>query len=136
MDENGAPHIHTTILAVDGNGKYNAKNWVNNRNSLVELQDSWHEKNKYLGLERGVSSKETGNHHLSKKEYSKLLQKDLEAIRGLSDMERDLLAVKGFRAEKKANKIYSKLKEKEELSKVINDKFFEDLNNDDFDFEF
>lgn len=135
MDENGAVHIHTTVLSVDENGKYNAKNWVNNRNSLVAMQDSWYEKNKYLGLERGISVKESQNHHMTKKEYSKLLQKDLKTVKELSNDERDLLAVKGLRAERKADKIYSKLKEKEELSKVINDKVFEELNNDDFEFE-
>ena len=130
LDENGAPHIHTTVLSVDETGRYNAKKWVNNRNSLVGLQDSWFDKNKYLGLERGKSVNETGNHHLTKKEYSKLLQKDLDTVRGLSELEKDLLAVKGLRAEKKANKAYEELKKKSELSKFINENLPDELEEE------
>lgn len=126
-DECGGFHIHATVLSVDETGRYNAKKWVNNRNSLIELQDSWHSKNKYLGLERGKSAKETHNYHLTKQEYSKLLQKDLETVRGLSELDKDLLAVKGLRVEAKENKTYKELKEKQALSKIINDKVLDEL---------
>lgn len=129
FDEDGSPHLHAIVLTVK-DGKYNAKNWLSDKNSYINMQDKWFEKNKSLGLERGKSAKETHNYHLTKQEYSKLLQKDLESIKSLSDMDRDLLAVKGLRAERKASKSFEQLKEKEELSKVINDDIFKELNNE------
>lgn len=92
LDEVGSPHIHAVVTCIEYNEKnqaikYNVKNWVNGRDSLVALQDSWFEKVKGMGLERGKSIKETHNYHKSKQEYVKLLEKDLQSVRNLGERE-------------------------------------------------
>lgn len=134
FDENGAAHQHilVTSLAKDKDGitKYLAENYVKGRKSLIDMQDSWHSKVAYLGLERGKSAKFTHNYHKTKEEYAKLLQKDLETIESLTERERNLLAIEGLRAQKNKEKIMEEMKTTELLKNVDFNALEEDLVND------
>lgn len=133
LDEDGAPHMHVmmTSLAKDKDNvtKYCANQFVSDRASLIGLQDSWHSKVAYLGLERGKSAKYTHDYHKSKEEYVKLLQKDLETIESLTERERNLLALEGLRAQKNKEKIIEELKTTEILKNVDFTALEEDLVN-------
>lgn len=134
LDEDGAAHMHVIVTSLakdkDGINKYLAESYVKGRQSLVALQDSWHSKVAYLGLERGKSAKYTHDYHKSKQEYVKLLQKDLDAIEKLSEHERNLLAIEGLRAQKNKEKIMEEMKTTELLKNVDFNALEEDLVND------
>lgn len=122
LDEQGAPHAHAMVTSVVGE-KYNAKNWVSNRQSLVALQDEWHDTVKHLGLERGKSVRETGQMHLSKREYAKALQKDLDTIAQMTELEKSAYAVEGLRAVRTKHKYLKK-------KKINENELINDLNED------
>lgn len=130
LDEDGAAHMHIMVTCLskdkDGVTSYNAKNWVSNRASLTELQDSWYAKVQNLGLERGKSAKYTHEYHKSKQEYVKLLQKDLDALKSLSEEERNLLAVRGLQKVRENQNIASSIKSHEVIKSID----FEALEND------
>ena len=134
MDEDGAPHMHVTMLCCD-NGNYQANKWVSNRQSLTALQDSWHSMVAHLGLERGQSAKYTHNYHKSKAEYVKLLEKDLEKVNALPQHEKDYLAVKGLRALQKERDIVQSMKTQQneiqsKLQREIDVKIDSEFEND------
>lgn len=112
MDEQGALHAHAMVTSIFNN-KYNAKHWISNRQSLVALQDEWYDTVKHLGLKRGKSVKETGQFHMSKGEYAKALQKDLDTIAGMTELEKSAYAVEGLRTVRIKHKYLQKKKIKE-----------------------
>ena len=137
MDEDGACHCHIMVTCVDVDekdqiNKYCANHWVSDRQSLTALQDSWHSKVEHLGLERGKSAKYTHNYHLTKQEYTKLLQKDIDNVRALPQEQQELLAVKGLRAQRQAEQIAEQIKSEEILRNINFNKLLEDLSIDDF----
>lgn len=131
FDEDGAPHMHAILTTCVYKGgvpvKFDVKQWVNDRQSLVKIQDSWHSKVKHLGLERGISAKFTHNTHKTKAEYAKLLEKDLKEINKLSDKDREILALKGLRAERKELEMQNSLQRIKDLSEHINGPMFTSL---------
>lgn len=137
LDEDGAAHMHLMVTCLTKDPKnitnYYAKEWVNGRESLSKLQDEWHKKVEHLGLERGKSVTMTGEHHKTKQEYVKLLQKDLDAVSKLSEHERNLLAVKGLRQERKLQKISDNIRSYEAIKQVDFEALSKDLikSNDD-----
>lgn len=127
LDEDGAAHMHIMVTCVekdkDNVNKYCANHFVSGRASLVALQDSWHSKVAYMGLERGKSAKYTHDYHKSKEEYVKLIEKDIEAVAKLSEMDRNLLAVEGLRSLKAKEKIMEEVK----MNEIIKAIDFEEL---------
>lgn len=139
LDEDGAAHMHVVVTCVTKDPKglpnYYAKQWVNGRDSLSKLQDEWHSKVQHLGLERGKSVTMTGEHHKTKQEYVKLLQKDLDTVSKLSEHERNLLAVRGLRQERKLQKISQNIKQHEMMKSIDFDALNKELVEHDYDFE-
>lgn len=135
-DELGQPHLHVTVTCIerDENGKpmkYNAKKWVNNRQSLIEIQDSWFAKVENMGLERGKSAKQTHAYHQTKQEYAKMLQKDLDTVRGLTERDKELLAVKGLRQERQNKKTYESIVNKASNVSIDTNRIIEDIIAED-----
>ena len=139
LDEDGAAHMHLMVTCITkdpkGLANYYAKQWVNGRDSLSKLQDEWHKKVAHLGLERGKSVQLTNEHHKTKQEYVKLLQKDLDTVNKLSEHERNLLAVRGLRQERKLQKISENIKQHEMMKRVDFEALNKELLDHDFDFE-
>lgn len=131
LDEDGSAHMHVMLTCIDkdidGVNKYCANHFVSGRASLIALQDSWHGKVEYMGLQRGKSAKYTHNYHKSKQEYLKLLEADLKSISKLQPMERDLLAIEGLRSLKEKEKIVNNMKTNEMVKNVDYDKLMEEL---------
>lgn len=140
LDEDGAAHMHVIVTSLnkdkDGITKYLAESYVKGRKSLIDMQDSWHSKVAYLGLERGKSAKYTHDYHKSKQEYVKLLQKDLETIESLTERERNLLAIEGLRAQKNKEKIMEEMKTTELLKNVDFNELEESLVNNSLEEDF
>lgn len=114
LDEDGAPHMHVTVLCRDlesDSQNYMANKWVSNRESLTKLQDVWHSKVAHMGLERGQSAKYTHDYHKTKSEYVKLLEKDIKAVAELPEYERNLLAAKGLRMQQQEEKMINTIRE-------------------------
>ena len=72
-DEVGNVHCHAFVVPIDDKGNLNARYYVQNRGKMIELQNSYAEKMKVHGLNRGVpGSKAT--HQDIKKFYTALNQ--------------------------------------------------------------
>lgn len=140
LDEDGAAHMHVIVTSLakdkDGINKYLAENYVKGRKSLIDMQDSWHSKVAYLGLERGKSAKFTHNYHKTKEEYAKLLQKDLKCIETLSEHERNLLAIEGLRAQREKEKIMENMQNAEMLKNIDFNELEESLVNNSLEEDF
>lgn len=134
LDEDGAAHMHVMVTCVDkdrdGVNKYCANHFVSGRASLIALQDSWHGKVAHMGLERGKSAKYTHDYHKSKAEYVKLLEKDIEAVSKLSEMDRNLLAVEGLRSLKAKEKIVESVKMAETIKSIDFEALAEEFANE------
>lgn len=71
-DEVGNVHIHAFIVPIDGNGKLNARHFVQNRQKLIDMQDSYGKLMKdEHNLERGISGS-SATHKDIKKFYAAL----------------------------------------------------------------
>ena len=54
-DETGNVHCHAMVVPIDERGHLNARRWTNGSRSMTELQSSYAESVKDLGLKRGLS---------------------------------------------------------------------------------
>ena len=59
------PHFHFLIIPVDPKGKLNAQHWIGTPQKMRDLQTSWANEVKDLGLVRGKPNKETKHVPLS-----------------------------------------------------------------------
>lgn len=81
LDET-TPHMHLGVTPITKDGRLCAKDWLNGKKKLKELQDSFHGyiTSKGFDLERGISSEETEARNINKRKYKKQLVKDLNEI--------------------------------------------------------
>lgn len=104
LDET-TPHIHAIVVPIDNKGKLNARGFFGGRDKMREMQDSYAQKMKPLGLVRGIEGSKA--QHTTIKEFYGMLktpESDLKAIRDvLSNREGKLLTLanKTLQEEKK-----------------------------------
>lgn len=81
LDET-TPHMHLGVSPITKDGRLCAKDWLDGKKKLKELQDSFHSyvTSKGFNLERGISSEETQARNINKQKYKKQLTKDLGEI--------------------------------------------------------
>ena len=74
--------MHLGVTPITKDGRLCAKDWLNGKKKLKELQDSFHSyiTSKGFDLERGISSEETEARNINKRKYKKQLVKDLNEI--------------------------------------------------------
>lgn len=76
------PHMHCVFTPIDEHGNLKFKSFINGRNDLIKMQDSYHKFiSKDFNLERGKSVVETKQEHLSVTEFklqTAINQKELE----------------------------------------------------------
>ncbi len=65
-DETGNMHIHALVTPVDDMGKFNARFFTNGSHAMRELQTSYAESVKDLGLERGITGSSAKHKHIRK----------------------------------------------------------------------
>lgn len=81
LDET-TPHMHLGVTPITKDGRLCAKDWLDGKKKLKELQDNFHSyiTSKGFNLERGISSEKTEAKNINKREYKKQLAKDLNEI--------------------------------------------------------
>ena len=72
-DEMGSVHCHAIVLPVDDGGKFNYSAFVNGREDLRKMQDSYAEKMKLHGLSRGLEGSRV-SHEEVRRFYTELNQ--------------------------------------------------------------
>lgn len=70
-DETGNVHIHAFVVPVDERGHLNAKRFTNGSRAMTDLQSSYYESVKDLGLERGLAGS-SAKHRTIRKMYADL----------------------------------------------------------------
>lgn len=73
LDE-ATPHIHAYIVPIDNRNRLNSRAFFNGRQQLSEMQDSFADAVKHLGIERGVKGSKA-THTSVKKYYAEVNQK-------------------------------------------------------------
>lgn len=102
-------HMHC-ILTTIKDGKFNYSGYVNGRNDLRALQDSFYEKVSDFDLQRGERVELTGSSYKSNKEWNKNISKARSYAEALSEEQRLDYAAQGILAKEEINKNCIKLK--------------------------
>lgn len=103
LDEE-CPHLHCIISTLK-DGKFNYSGYVNGRQDLRALQDSFYAKVEHLGVERGVKQELTKATYQSNKDYNKNIAKARDFVEALSKENKTDYAVKGYLAQEEEKKI-------------------------------
>lgn len=93
LDEE-TPHLHAILTTVK-EGKFNYSGYVNGRQDLRALQDSFFSKVQHLGLERGEKVELTHATYVSNKEWNKNVAKARSYAEALSPSQQIEYAIKG-----------------------------------------
>lgn len=88
------PHLHC-ILTTIKNNKFNYSSYIGGRQDLRDLQDSFHRKVAYLGLERGKRVETTKSTYQTTKEWHRNISKARSYAEALSESQRLEYAIKG-----------------------------------------
>ncbi|WP_243142208.1 MobV family relaxase [Paraclostridium sordellii] len=90
MDET-TPHMHLGFTPITSDGRLSAKEWLDGKKKLTELQDKFfsYVTSKGFDLDRGVSSKETGAKNIKIQSLKKKSLKELNEINRYLDDKRD-----------------------------------------------
>ena len=90
MDET-TPHMHLGFTPITSDGRLSAKEWLDGKKKLTELQDKFfsYVTSKGFDLDRGVSSKETGAKNIKIQSLKKKSIKELNEINRYLDDKRD-----------------------------------------------
>lgn len=82
MDET-TPHMHLGVTPLTKDGRLSAKNWLDGKKKLTEMQNRFykHIKSKGFELERGISSDETNAKNKRIKELKKDSQRELDILK-------------------------------------------------------
>jgi len=90
MDET-TPHMHLGFIPITSDGRLSAKEWLDGKIKLTELQDRFfsYVTSKGFDLDRGVSSKETGAKNIKIQSLKKKSIKELNEINRYLDDKRD-----------------------------------------------
>lgn len=83
LDET-TPHIHAIVVPIDSKGKLNARSFFGGRDKMREMQDSYANKMKPLGLVRGVEGSKA--QHTTIKEFYGMLNAPGDKIRAINDV--------------------------------------------------
>ena len=93
LDEE-TPHIHCIISTLK-DGKFNYSGYINGRKDLRALQDSFYNKVKHLGLERGEKVELTNASYINNREWNKSIQKARNFAEALAPEKQLEYAIKG-----------------------------------------
>ena len=90
MDET-TPHMHLGFTPITSDGRLSAKEWLDGKKKLTELQDKFfsYVTSKGFDLDRGISSKETGAKNIKIQNLKKKSLKELNEINRYLDDKRD-----------------------------------------------
>lgn len=108
MDET-TPHMHAGFVPITKDGRLSAKDYLDGKERLRNLQDDFYKyiSNKGFELERGISSDETHAKNIKIKDLKKKALKELEDIK--KDIEKlDIERNKRIEEAKKVNNVVSK----------------------------
>lgn len=132
MDET-TPHLHAVVVPIDGKGKLNAREFINGRDKLSKLQDSFAEKMKVIGLERGLKGSKA--EHTEIKQFYELTKEAVSIQKAPDDkikldrpnpMERVNIDTWLTKQEEKINKQVSEIKDFYEKKSMVSN--FETIN--------
>lgn len=93
LDEE-TPHLHAILTTVK-EGKFNYSGYVNGRQDLRALQDSFYEKVQHLGLKRGEKVELTKSTYQSNKDWNKNVAKARSFAEALAPEQQMQYAIKG-----------------------------------------
>lgn len=93
LDEE-TPHLHVILTTVK-EGKFNYSGYINGRQDLREMQDSFYEQVKYLGLERGEKVELTHASYVSNKDWNRNVSKARSFAEALEPSQQLEYAIKG-----------------------------------------
>jgi hypothetical protein len=93
LDEE-TPHMHAILTTVK-EGKFNYSGYINGRQDLREMQDSFYKQVKYLGLERGEKVELTHASYVSNKDWNKNVSKARSFAEALAPEQQMEYAIKG-----------------------------------------
>lgn len=93
LDEE-TPHMHAILTTVKDN-KFNYSGYINGRQDLREMQDSFYEQVKHLGLERGEKVELTHASYVSNKDWNKNVSKARSFAEALAPEQQMEYAIKG-----------------------------------------
>lgn len=93
LDEE-TPHLHCIISTIK-DGKFNYSGYINGRKDLRALQDSFYNKVRHLGLERGEKVELTKATYTTNREWNKNIQKARRFAEALSSQQQFEYAIKG-----------------------------------------
>lgn len=93
LDEE-TPHMHAILTTVK-EGKFNYSGYINGRQDLRKMQDSFYEQVKYLGLERGEKVELTHASYVSNKDWNKNVSKARSFAEALAPEQQMEYAIKG-----------------------------------------
>ena len=93
LDEE-TPHMHAILTTVKDN-KFNYSGYINGRQDLREMQDSFYEQVKYLGLKRGEKVELTHASYVSNKDWNKNVSKARSFAEALAPEQQMEYAIKG-----------------------------------------
>jgi predicted nucleic acid-binding Zn-ribbon protein len=102
LDEQN-PHIHCTLLPIDGNGKFSFKDIFAGEDKYefkrrtMQLHEELARVNAKWGLERGDSISESGAKHRSTEEYRRSLSRECTSLE--EEIERNREVLSGYRSE-------------------------------------
>lgn len=93
LDEE-TPHLHAILTTVK-EGKFNYSGYINGRQDLREMQDSFYKQVKYLGLERGEKVELTHASYVSNKDWNKNVSKARSVAEALAPEQQMEYTIKG-----------------------------------------
>ena len=93
LDEE-TPHMHAILTTVKDN-KFNYSGYINGRQDLREMQDSFFAQVQYLGLERGEKVELTHASYVSNKDWNKNVSKARSFAEALAPEQQMEYAIKG-----------------------------------------
>ena len=90
MDET-TPHMHLGFTPITSDGRLSAKEWLDGKKKLTELQNKFfsYVTNKGFDLDRGISAKETGAKNIKIQNLKKKSLKELNELNRYLDDKRD-----------------------------------------------
>lgn len=118
------PHAHAILTTVK-DGKFNYSGYVNGRQDLRAMQDSFFNKVKHLGLERGEKIELTNATYTSNKEWNRNVSKARSFAEALAPKQQLEYAIKGVMYTKQIENLHN---ENMELRAELQD-FKENYNN-------
>ncbi len=111
------------ILTTIKDGKFNYSGYVNGRNDLRALQDSFYERVAEFDLQRGEKVELTGSTYKSNKEWNRNVSQARSYVEALGEEERMDYAIQGILSKIENESVMNKINEYSAKNKELEDKY-------------